>query len=371
MKKAVLMLEDGSLFEGLVLGSGGERAGEVILNTAVVGYQEMMTDTANAGKILVLTYPLIGNYGVAKKFYDSKKCWISGLVIKENSPIYSNWQAEGSFEDFLEKECVSAVAGIDTRTLAVHLRESGEMFGMIASGDAKKETLLKKLKGYKKNTKRDFIRKISVKNTTKIAGKQSGPNIAVLDLGILNSFLKQLKNAGCSITLLPYDTEPGKILSLRLDGLVISSGPEEDISVPKVVNIIKPLIGKIPILGISLGHEIITLALGGRLEKLNLGHRGVNYPVMAPSSYKGEITVQNHSFVASGDSIKNVRGVKVTLRNLNDDTIEEIESKALKFISTQYYPVSPGFDEINIVFKRFLEMTDRKEKVRACQNAKI
>jgi carbamoyl-phosphate synthase small subunit len=352
----ILVLEDGSYFEGISIGKAGERIGEVVLNTAVVGYQEIMTDPANAGKIMVFTYPLIGNYGVAKKFSESKKCWIEALVIKEESKMYSNWQAEDSFNNFLKKEHLVAISEVDTRTLAVRIRDKGQMIGIVSSKEPKIGNLLKKLKEDKKDIRRDFIKNISVKKITEIKGNASGPKIAILDLGILNNFLKQLKTLECNLTLLPYNTDADKILGLNPDGLIISNGPEEDEAISGIVEVVKKLIGKIPLLGISLGHEIIALALGGRLRKLKAGHRGVNYPVKSPSSYKGDITVQNHSFVVDEESIKGRDDIKITLRNVNDDSIEEMESGSLKFISTQYYPVSPGFDEINGVFKRFLEL---------------
>lgn len=361
--KAKLVLEDGSVFEGISIGTDGERIGEVALNTAVVGYQEIMTDPTNAGKILVLTYPLIGNYGVAKKFYESKRSWIGALVIKEKSNSASNWQAEATIDDFLRDENMVAISEVDTRTLAVKIRDRGEMLGIVSSRDAEKERLLKDLRDYKKkNEKKSFISRISTKRITKIKGSPAGQEIAILDLGVLNGFVKQLKDLGCNITLLPYNTSAEEILELNPNGLIISSGPEDDEMIPAVVEEVQRLLGKVPILGIALGHEIIALALGGRLKKMKLGHHGVNYPVKSPDSYKGEITVQNHSFVVDEESIKDVDGVEITLRNVNDNTIEEMRSATLRFISAQYYPVSPGFSEVNDVFKRFLRIKKNKQK---------
>ncbi len=355
--KATLLLEDSSSFEGISIGVPGERIGEVVLNTAVVGYQEIMTDTTNAGKILVLTYPLIGNYGVAKKFYESNRCWIAGLVIKEESRIYSNWQAEGPFSDFIKKEDIITISDVDTRTLAVNIRDNGEMTGIISTETKRKEELFKKIRDYKnkKDRKGDFIKEISVDKVKEIKGSRSGQRIAILDLGISNSFITQVKALGCNITLLPYNTSAEEVLRMKYDGLIISNGPEDDVAIPQVVKMVKALLGKIPTLGISTGHEIIGLALGGKLKKMKIGHHGVNCPVKGPDSYKGEITVQNHSFVIDGGSIKDRKDVKVTLRNVNDDSIEEMESRVLNFISMQYYPVSPGFDEVNGVFRRFLK----------------
>jgi len=366
--RGILALEDGSYFEGISIGVAGERIGEVVLHTAVVGYQEIMTDPANAGKILVFTYPLIGNYGIAKKFSESKKCWIEALVIKEESRMYSNWQAEDSLNNFLKKEGVVTIGEVDTRTLAVKIRDKGEILGIVstlvpfnhAGAKTKIGELIEQVKGYKKQWKRNFIRDISVKKITEIKENPSGPRIAIMDLGLLNSFIKQLKNLGCNLTLLPYNTSAEKILELNPDGLIISNGPEEDEAINGIVGEVRKLVGKIPILAISLGHEIICLALAGKLKKLKVGHHGVNYPVKAPSSHRGEITVQNHSFVVDEESLSGREDIAITLRNLNDNSIEEIESTSLRFISTQYYPASPGFDEVNGVFKRFLKMVSRR-----------
>jgi len=366
--KSVLVLEDGSAFEGVSIGALGDKAGMVVLNTAVVGYQEMMTDPANAGKILVLTYPLIGNYGTAKKFSESPACRISALVIKEESRIYSNWQAEKPFGSFLKEEGVTAISWIDTRTLATTIRDKGEMAGIVSTTTADRDGLLKRLKTLKSAC--SFIKDISVKKATEAGKASRGPNVAVLDLGMLRSFSAQLMRLGCGVTLLPFDTPPADLLKMQFNGLVISGGPENDTAIPEIAANVKALIGKMPIFAISTGHEVLGLALGARLKKMKVGHHGVNYPVRAPGSFKGEITVQNHSYVIDEDSLKG-KGVKVTLRNLNDDTIEEMESTALKFLSVQYYPSSPGFGEPNPAFVRFLRMISAKAvRPREVQHAK-
>jgi carbamoyl-phosphate synthase small subunit len=361
--KAKLVLEDGSVFEGISIGADGERIGEVVLNTSVVGYQEMATDPSNAGKILVLTYPLIGNYGIAKKFNESNGCWLSGLAIKESSRIYSNWQSEGSFEDFLRKENVVTISDIDTRTLAITIRDKGEMSGIISSKDSPVNDLLKKLEDHKKSSQ-EFIKEVSVKKPFEINGRRSGANIAVLDLGMKNSFIKQLSTLGCNITFLPYNTNAKNILALKPDGLIISNGPENDPAITEISNTVKDLLGKIPMMGIATGHEIIGIALGAKLIKMKLGHRGSNYPIRPPDSFKGEITVQNHSYVIDEDSIKSRKNVMITMRNVNDNSIEELESKQLKFISVQYNPTSPGFDEVNNAFLRFLKIAGKPLKIK-------
>lgn len=357
--KALLVLEDGSKFEGVSIGTAGEKIGEVIINTAVVGYQELMTDPANAGKILVFTYPLIGNYGVAKKFSESSRCWTGAVVMKEESRIHSNWQAEDSFRNFLKKEKQVAISGIDTRTLAVRIREKGEMLGIVSTKKAARTTLLKKLKTHEKSAKIDFIKDISVKKAKKIKGKPAGHKIAILDLGMTDGYLKQLKNLGCTITILPYNTSPEKIFDMHPHGLIVSNGPENDVAIPGIADTVGELIGEIPVLGISTGHHVVALAIGGRLNKLKVGHHGVNYPAKSDYHYTGKITAQNHSYVVDEESLQDEEGIEITLRNVNDDTIEEMVSHRLKFISTQYCPASPGWDEISDVFTRFLRMIDK------------
>jgi len=359
--KATLILEDGHEFKGEALGVLGERIGPVILNTAVVGYQEMLTDPANAGKILVLTYPLIGNYGIAPKFNESSRCWLSGLVIKEKSKIYSNWQAKSSFDKFIKEQRLLVLSEADTRTLAVHLRNKGEMLGIISTNHANPKELLAKIEAFRKNEhKESYLSKISVNRPTLRRKAGAKYKLAILDLGITNSIIKQLENLGCALQIFPYHTKPQEILRSQAQGLIISNGPEDDPGLKEVISNVKELINKIPMLGISTGHQVLASALGAKIAKMKLGHRGLNYPMYHPGSYKAEITVQNHSSVVDADSLRKIKPIKVTGYNLNDHTTEEMESKKLKLIGVQYYPMSPGFDEINDVFKRFLKMLKEK-----------
>ena len=359
--KAILMLEDGKIFEGQAHGSDGERIGEVVMNTAVVGYQEMMTNPANAGKILVLTYPLIGNYGCAPKFNESKNVWLNGLVIKEKTRIYSNWQAKQSFDDFIKDHGLLTINGVDTRTLAVHLRQKGEMLGIISTLNFNTNELLAKINAFRKTKEETLLPKISTASHIRLGKQKAKLKVAILDLGIQNSIIRQLENLGLSISILPFDTSSQEILKLKAHGLIISNGPEGDCGLEKVTANIKELIGKIPLLGISTGHQVICRALGAKTTKLKLGHRGVNYPIHNPASYKGEITVQNHSRVVEVDSLNKIKDIKITAFNLNDRTVEEIESKKLKLIGVQYDPQSPGFCEVNPVFIRFIKMLGRSK----------
>lgn len=398
---ARFVLEDGTVFSGESIGASGEVVGPVIFDTRVVGYQEVMTDPANAGKILTLTYPLIGNYGINPDFNESDRAWIKGLIIKEKSNLYSNWQATASLDEFLKKEKIVALTEVDTRTLAVKIREDGEMLGIISPDEVGTEKLLQKIKDFKARGKISFLPQISVKKDSPspypspLRGKDKGegehypggkkPRIVVIDLGVLKGFLKQLSTLGCEIILVPYSTKAKELLKLNPDGIIISNGPEEDPALKGVISTVKELLGNVPLLGISTGHEVIIRALGGEIIKMKLGHHGVNYPVhpvrspqikdspcarkrgvsgeietsngvKTPDSLKGEITVQNHSWVVDENSLSKRDGIKIAERNLNDNSIEKIISPQLKFISVQYYPTSPGLGEVHPVFKEFVEM---------------
>ncbi|HRZ13975.1 MAG TPA: glutamine-hydrolyzing carbamoyl-phosphate synthase small subunit [Candidatus Omnitrophota bacterium] len=358
--KAMIMLEDGHSFSGQAFGAVGERIGKLALNTAVVGYQEMLTDPANAGKILVLTYPLIGNYGVADKFNESDTIWTSGLIIKEHSRIYSNWQATGSLEAFVKAQNLMVLSDVDTRTLAVHLRSKGEMLGIISSDCGQVKELQAKLDAFRNKPAISMLPEISVKTVTAMEKKaRAKKKVAVLDLGITRSLLRQLTASGFGITLFPYDVSAAEILKTKPQGLILSSGPEEDVGMGVVAENIKPLIGKLPLLGIAAGHQVLCRALGGKVVKMRLGHHGVNYPMSLPPSLKSEITVQNHSLTVDADSLAKVKGLKITGYNLNDRTVEKIESKNLQCLGVQFDPASPGFDEVHPVFAAFKNMMER------------
>lgn len=359
--KAILMLEDGKIFSGEALGVSGERIGEVVFDTAVVGYQEMITDPANAGKILVLTYPLIGNYGCAPKFNESKKAWLSGLVIKEKTRIYSNWQAKQSFDDFVKENDVLTITGIDTRTLAVHLRQKGAMLGIISTKTTDPKELLSKISAFRAKQAASLLPEISVNKVTEKGSKKAKVKIALLDLGVTNSLIAQLERLGYQIVMLPYKTTAQEVLKHKPKGLIISGGPEDDPALKEVAGNIRMLVGKLPILGISAGHQVLARAMGAKINKLRLGHRGVNYPVQNPASYKGEITVQNHGYVVDTDSLNKIKDIKITGYSLNDSTVEEMESKKLKLLGVQYSAACPGFNEISPVLIRFSKMLGRSK----------
>ena len=350
MKKAVLVLGNGSIFKGRSIGADGEKPGWVTFYTGVVGYQEVLTTPANAARIVVMTYPLIGNYGTAKRFTESIKPRITGIVIKENSRISSNWQAEEGLSAFLKKKRILAVEGIDTRALMVELREAGEQFGIISTRDFNPISLKRKIEAARTKTS-DIVKKISVKKVNRIS--RGGLPIGVIDIGVTNSLLNQLETLGCQIVLIPYNTAYNDILNLSLRGLIISDGPEMDKGIYSVVDTVKRLLGKIPILGIAAGCQILAMAMGGRVEKMHLGHHGLNYPVSKPGSLRGEITSQNHSYAINESSLKD-KTVKVTWRNINDQTIEGIESKRMKASGYQFYLPAPAVNQTNPILGEFI-----------------
>lgn len=296
---------------------------------------------------------------MAPKFNESKNVWLAGLVIKEKSRIYSNWQAKSSFDDFIKKQNLLAISEIDTRTLVVHLRQKGEMLGIISTKNFEAKELLGRINDFKKKPQESLLPKVSVAKPLRLGKDKAKYKITILDLGMTNSIIRQLETLGCSITLMPYNSAAAEILRHKPKGLIISHGPEEDAGLKEVVNNIKPLINKLPILGISTGHQVLATALGAKITKLKLGHRGVNYPIHNPASYKGEITVQNHSYVVDTDSLNKIKNIKITAYNLNDRSVEEMESKKLQVIGIQYYPASPGFNEVNAALKRFIKMLKR------------
>ena len=349
--KAILALENGSVYEGRSIGVEGERSGWVTFYTGIVGYQEMMTNPANAGKMIIMTYPLIGNYGAAKKFMESKKCWIEGMFIKEKSRIVSNWQSEEDFGDFLKRKKVLAMEGVDTRTLMVELRENGEQFGIFSTMDFNPLNLKRKIKKAK-NEEPDFIKKISVKEITDLS--YQGLKTAILDIGVTNSLIIQLKSLGCRIKLLPYNIKYSELLKLSPKCLIISDGPERDKTLPIVVNTVKQLLGKIPMFGLGTGCQVLALAMGAKIDRMRLGHHGLNYPVLRPNSLNGEITAQNHSYKIDEDSLKG-KNVEITWRNVNDQSVEGIRNRKLKVFGCQFYPASPGPGEANPVLKEFID----------------
>ncbi|MFQ6618460.1 MAG: glutamine-hydrolyzing carbamoyl-phosphate synthase small subunit, partial [Fidelibacterota bacterium] len=323
--KAYLTLENGLFLEGRSFGAEGEITGEVVFNTGLTGYQEILTDPSYYGQIVTMTYPLIGNYGVNEEDFESTIPWVRGFIVKEYCPYPSNWRSKGNLEDFLKKYNIIGIQDIDTRYLTRQIRESGAMRGIISTIDNDKNSLLKKVKSSPEITGQDYVKYVSCKSSkicTEIdlspssvetslaksidanstssihADRSKGEKyrVAVYDFGVKLNILRSLINPGCEIIIFPADTPPTEILSHNPDGILLSNGPGDPAAVTYAVQNVKKIIGKKPIFGICLGHQILAIALGGKTYKLKFGHHGVNHPVKNLLTGKIEITVQNHGF---------------------------------------------------------------------------
>ncbi len=318
--KAVLMLEDGTKFEGTSFGAEGEVVGAVSFNTQVFGFQEALTDPANKGSIIAFGYPHVGNVGINDKSHESDKAQAAAFVVREYSRLYSNWQAKGSFADFMKKHKVVGIEGIDTRALTIHIREKGEMKGIVSTKDFDKHSLIEKAKAYKEPSFKFEI------NSKAQHGKTT-----IINLGVNNSTLAKYPKA----KVVPPDTLAEKILKNDPELVVISSGPGDPKKLTILIEEVKKLIGKVKIYGIQKGACVLALALGCSVKKMKVGHHGVNQPIVDPNSGSGEISVQNHSYMV--DSITN--NVKVVHVNLNDKTIERFETKDGSCVGTLYFPI--------------------------------
>ncbi len=359
--KAILMLEDGKLFKGENIGCSGETIGEVVFNTSMIGYQEILTDPSYCEQIVTMTYPQIGNYGVNSIDVESDKIQAKGLIVKECFNYYSNWRAEGSLEDYLKKYNIVGLAGIDTRQLTRHIRLEGAMKGIISTETKAESELKKKMEDYPSITKRDLVKYVTcdkpyIYNPKKGDYKQF---VVAVDFGVKMGILKCLDREGFRIIVVPASTKPEEILKYKPDGIFLSNGPGDPAAVNYAVTNIKKLIGKKPIFGICLGHQLLALALGAKTYKLKFGHHGGNYPVKNLRTGKIEITSQNHGFEVDKESLKDIGNTnyKITHLNLNDNTIEGLEYVDINAFTVQYHPeIKPGPHDSGCVFNKFTEL---------------
>lgn len=381
-KKAVLMLEDGTSFEGLSCGYDGETYGEIVFNTSMMGYQEILTDPSYKGQIVTMTYTQIGNYGLNKDDAESIKPQAEGFVVKEMSKIASNWRSEISLADYFQKNKIVAIEGIDTRMLTRHIRNKGAQKSMISTVDYDLKSLLKKVKASRAIVGIDLVREVTTKKEydwnpkegEKVMGimeheaqylsqgRSKKPlKVVAIDAGIKFNILKILTGMNCSVTVVPASTSAERILELNPDGIFISNGPGDPEGVPYVYETVRKLLGKKPIFGICFGHQFLSLALGGKTYKLKFGHRGANHPVMDLRTKKIDITVQNHGFCVAPDSFKKSKyKVDITHINLNDRTVEGLECKELKAYSVQYHPeASAGPHDAKHEFRKFIELMQK------------
>jgi carbamoyl-phosphate synthase small subunit len=368
--RAIIALEDGTIFEGTSFGAVGERAGEVVFNTSMTGYQEILTDPSYKGQIVTMTYPLIGNYGVNEDDVESVKPHVEGFIIRECSPIYSSWRAQGGLGRFLNSHGMMGIEGVDTRALTKHIRTAGAMKAIISTEDMNTDRLIEKAKASPGLIGRDLVREVSCSAPYPWKSRSPAPyqpsffprdhqyRITAMDFGIKHNILRLIESLGCDITVVPANTTADQILSLDPDGIVLSNGPGDPEGVPYAIETARELIGKKPIFGICLGHQILGLAQGGRTYKLKFGHRGGNHPVKDLTTGKVSITAQNHGFCVDINSLREEE-IEITHINLNDQTLEGMRHRGLPIISIQFHPeASPGPHDAHYIFEDFIEMME-------------
>ncbi|MEE9602095.1 MAG: glutamine-hydrolyzing carbamoyl-phosphate synthase small subunit [Thermoguttaceae bacterium] len=370
--KGFLALEDGRVFQGLSFGADGIAEGEVVFNTSMAGYQEILTDPSYNGQIVTMTYPLIGNYGTNKEDVESAQPRVKGFVVREFSPYPSNYRSTQSLQEYLEEKAIVALSEIDTRAVTKHIREAGAMKAVIAAGDQDTDELVDRAKASQGLVGRDLVCEVTCEKQydwdqpcawaipedllvrdRNIAGSLK---VVAYDFGVKYNMLRYLVSFGCEVTVVPASTSADEVLAMSPDGILLSNGPGDPEAVTYAIEQIAVLLGTKPVFGICLGHQLLGLAMGGRTYKLKFGHRGANQPVKDLSTGKVEITSQNHSFCVDFDSL-DASQVEITHINLNDNTVEGLRHKHLPVFSVQYHPeASAGPHDAQYLFGRFVEM---------------
>ena len=355
-QKALLYLEDGTLFEGLGFGVEGECLGEVVFNTSMTGYQEVLTDPSYAGQVVVMTQPEIGNYGINSEDDESRKPFVEGFVVRQCSPIFSNWRGEKTLDEYLRENSIPGIAEIDTRALVRHIREGGAMRGIISRDDFDLQSLGRKVHEHPPMEGSDYVRSVTVTETYTWPAENPRFRVVAYDFGIKTNILRCLAGRGCDLTVVPAVTSAEDVLALNPDGIFLSNGPGDPAPLQYIVENFRKLIGKKPIFGICLGHQLLALALGGKTYKLKFGHRGGNQPVKNLINSKVEITTHNHGFAVDPDSLKNTE-IQITHMNLNDQTLEGFRHRYLPVFSVQYHPeASPGPHDSLYLFDDFIRL---------------
>ena len=349
-----IVLEDGEEYFGYSFGANTENICEIVFNTSMVGYQEIVSDPSYTYQMVVMTYPLIGNYGITDEDYETKQPTIGGIVVREYNDRPSNFRYTKTLSEYLEENNIPGIYGIDTRKLTRSIRDKGSRKVIITDINTSKEQALKKLKEY--DIPKDAVSKVSCKKRWYSRTTNPKYNVVAVDCGIKLNIVRSLNKRGCNVTIVPYNTDAQKIIELKPDGVFLSNGPGNPEDVVEVINLVKELKGKYPIFGICLGHQIISLAYGAKTYKLKFGHRGGNHPVKNVKTGKIEITSQNHSYAVDEQSLDKT-DLKVTHKNILDNTVEGVECKKDKIFSVQYHPESaPGPQDSGYLFDKFINL---------------
>jgi carbamoyl-phosphate synthase small subunit len=371
--QAILALEDGRIFRGKGYGAKGECYGEVVFNTSITGYQEIFTDPSYAGQIVVLTNPQIGNYGTNPEDNEANRPYIEGLIVREFSRVSSNWRSQQVAEEYLERFNIPVLGDIDTRALVRHLRDRGVMRGVVSTLETDTEKLVDKARSIPKMDGTDLAKVVSTKQRyiwevgershepTEVVGVKDAPpqhHVVAYDFGIKQNILRKLVAERCRVTVVPAQTSAEDVLEMKPDGVFLSNGPGDPEPCTYAVNSIRGLMGRVPVFGICLGHQLTGIALGGKTYKLKFGHHGGNHPVKQMTSGKVEITAHNHNFAVDPDSLP-ANDVECTHFDLNDQTLEGMRHRNLPLFSVQYHPeAAPGPHDSHYLFKDFVKMME-------------
>ena len=376
-KPAVLVLEDGRTFYGFSFGREGEAVGEVVFNTSMMGYQEVLSDPSYKGQMVTMTYPLIGNYGINFEDVESSRPHVEAFIVREACPTPSNWRSRETLDTYMNKNFVVGIQGVDTRALTIHLRKNGSMMGIISYRVEDLQSLQEKARLAPPIVGRDLVKevtcsmpytwnqgdcdlhegfKIYSRGVANDAAFEKIYKVVAFDFGIKFNILRMLTSVGCDLTVVPATTTAEQVLAYEPDGVFLSNGPGDPAGVPYAAKTVSELIGQKPIFGICLGHQILGLALGGKTYKLKFGHHGSNHPVKDLTTQKVEITSQNHNFAVDVESL-DPSVVEVTHMNLNDDTVEGLRHRHEPAFSVQYHPeAAPGPHDAQYLFRRFRQL---------------